>query len=161
MWSRHMYFPSRNVFAAGAPYTDPIDFEIATELASSALAIAPNVGAPLYPASVAFIARTACWPNCCPSRARRSDAVSVAFVPACMVIPWCIVIPCICMPAIGELDEEDELVPPNATTATTAARQAASRPETRTLRRMTETSEVEFERPPDSRAAAKRIIGTS
>src|SRR4051794_11814021 len=76
-----------------------------------------------------------------------------------MVIPWCIVIPCICMPAIGDLDEEDELVPPNATTATTAARQAASRPETRTLRRMTETSEVEFERPPDSRAAAKRITG--
>src|SRR5262249_26790874 len=33
---------------------------------------------PVRPASVAFMARTACSPNCCPSSARRSDAVSAA-----------------------------------------------------------------------------------
>ena len=63
MWSRHMNFPSRNVFAAAGPYTEPIDLEIATEFASSAFATVGNVGEPVTPAFVAFIASTACSPN--------------------------------------------------------------------------------------------------
>src|SRR4029450_1440744 len=75
MWRRHS---GRNAFSAPSPYTEPIAWEIATELASSAPAAALNSAS--RPPSAAFVAAPARY-TCSERRLLRPARSCAALVP--------------------------------------------------------------------------------